>query len=86
MALMVSSASWSRRRSSFIAADATILYCNQRFAELTGRPPERIAGRTLGEFVDASDVSTLRRVLNSESSRVEVKLTTGAGGSNPAQL
>src|SRR6185503_4546035 len=69
-----------------LAADATILYCNQRFAELTARPPERIAGRTLGEFVDASDVPTLRRVLSSESSRVEVKLKTGAGGSNPAQL
>src|SRR4029453_9082793 len=69
-----------------LAADSTILYCNQRFAELTARPPERIAGRTLAEFVDARDVSTLRRVLSSESCRVEVQLKTGAGASNPAQL
>ncbi len=69
-----------------LAADSTILYCNQRFAELTARPPERIAGRTLAEFVDARDVSTLRRVLSSESCRVEVQLKTDAGASNPAQL
>ena len=28
-----------------LAADGTILYCNQRFADLMARPPERIAGR-----------------------------------------
>ena len=28
-----------------LAADGTILYCNQRFAELMARPPERITGR-----------------------------------------
>ena len=31
-----------------LAADGTILYCNQRFAELMARPPERIAGQALG--------------------------------------
>ena len=30
-----------------LAADGTILYCNQRFAELMARPPERIAGLAL---------------------------------------
>src|SRR6185503_6653718 len=69
-----------------LAADGTILYCNQRFAELTGRPPERIAGRTLEEFVDARDVSMLQRVLGAESCRVEVQLKTDGGASNPAQL
>src|SRR5690242_8838223 len=29
-----------------LAEDGTILYCNQRFAELMGRPAERIAGRS----------------------------------------
>ena len=69
-----------------LAADGTILYCNQRFAELMARPPERIAGRTLGEFISAADDATLKRVLSSESCRAEVQLTTAAGASNPAQL
>ena len=69
-----------------LAADGTILYCNQRFAELMARPPERIAGRALGEFLYGDDRSTLRRVLTSESCRAEVQLKTDAGAVNPAQL
>ncbi|HXD19539.1 MAG TPA: ATP-binding protein [Vicinamibacterales bacterium] len=69
-----------------LAADGTILYCNQRFAELMAHPPERIAGRTLGEFLDTEDSEALQRVLTSESSRAEVQLKTATGTLNPAQL
>ena len=69
-----------------LAADGTILYCNQRFAELMARPPERIAGQAFGEFLHRDDLSTLRRVLTSESYRAEVQLKTDAGAVNPAQL
>ena len=69
-----------------LAADGTILYCNQRFAELMGRPAERIAGQALREFLHPDDVPTIERVLNSESCRVEVQLKTAAGSVNPAQL
>ena len=69
-----------------LAADGTILYCNQRFAELMARPPERIAGRALAEFLDAGDLSTLQRVLSSESCRAEVQLRNDGGGVTPAQL
>jgi PAS domain S-box-containing protein len=69
-----------------LAADGTILYCNQRFAELMARPAERIAGRVFGEFLHADDVGTLERVLTSESCRAEVQLETAAGAVNPAQL
>src|SRR5688572_33503887 len=41
-----------------LAADGTILYCNQRFAELMARPPERIAGHAVGEFLDTDDRET----------------------------
>ena len=75
-----------REGAMTVAADGTILYCNQRFAELTARPAERIAGRTLDEFVDENDRPALQTLLNSESCRVEVLLTTAAGASNPAQL
>ncbi len=69
-----------------LSADGTILYCNQRFAELMARPAERIAGQALTEFLHADDLPTVRRVLNSESCRAEVQLKTPAGVVNPAQL
>jgi PAS domain S-box-containing protein len=69
-----------------LSADGAILYCNQRFAELVARPAERIAGQTLGDFLQADDHETLQRVLNSESCRAEVQLKTAAGTLNPAQL
>ena len=69
-----------------LAADGTILYCNQRFAELMARPAERIAGQSLGAFLHPDDLPTLQRVLNSESCRAEVQLATAAGAVNPAQL
>ena len=69
-----------------LAADGTILYCNQRFAELIARSPERIAGQALAEFIDAADLSTLQRVLRSESCRAEVQLRNAGGTVTPAQL
>jgi len=69
-----------------LAADGTILYCNQRFAELIARPSERIAGQSLGQFVTADDRLTLQQVLSSESCRAEVQLRTDSGAINPVQL
>ena len=69
-----------------LMADGTILYCNQRFAELIAQPPERIAGHAIGEFLHTDDVETLQLVLNSESCRAEVQLKTTAGTLMPAQL
>jgi PAS domain S-box-containing protein len=69
-----------------LAADGTILYCNQRFAELMARPSERIAGQALEQFLHPDDQATLRRVLSSNSYRAEVQLRTDMGALNPAQL
>ena len=69
-----------------LAAEGTILYCNQRFAELMARPAERIAGQTLQEFLHPDDLPTMQHLLQSESCRAEVQLMTGAGAVNPAQL
>lgn len=69
-----------------LSADGTVLYCNQRFAELIVRPAERVAGQSLAEFIHADDLPTLRRVLDSESCRAEVQLRTAAGTLSPAQL
>ena len=69
-----------------LSADGTILYCNQRFAELMARPAERIAGQPLRDFLSADDLPTLQRVLTSESCRAEVQLNTAVGAGHPAQL
>jgi PAS domain S-box-containing protein len=69
-----------------LAADGTVVYCNQRFAELVARPPERIAGHPIAEFLDADDGPAVQRVLSSESCRTEVQLRTAFGGVTPAQL
>src|SRR3954462_5135255 len=55
-----------------LGAEGTILYCNQRFAELVARPAERITGRNLDDFVDPGDWPTVRRLLGQETSREEV--------------
>jgi len=69
-----------------LSGDGTILYCNQRFAELVGHPPERIAGRSLAEFVIVADRPTVERVLATESHRAEVQLRSADDGATPAQL
>ena len=69
-----------------LSADGTILYCNQRFAELVAHPPERIAGRSLTEFIDVEDQSTLVVLLAKKSHRAEVQLRSAAGVVTPAQL
>jgi len=68
-----------------LSADGTILYCNQRFAELMARPSERIAGQSFATFIHADDLPTLQRVLYSDSCRAEVQLTTG-DALTPAQV
>jgi PAS domain S-box-containing protein len=69
-----------------LSADGTILYCNERFAELIARPAERVAGRPLAEFLHPDDLATLQRVLTSESYRADVQLRTAGDAVNPAQL
>src|SRR5689334_7278719 len=75
-----------REGAPTLSAEGTILYCNQRFAELMARPAERIAGHDLGQFLHPDDVPTLARVFQQRSCRAEVQLRTAAGTFNPAQL
>ena len=69
-----------------LAADGMILYCNKRFAELVAEPPERVAGRAIGEFVSPDDLPRLKTMLLSESFRDEVQLLSSIGALNPAQI
>ena len=69
-----------------LSGEGVVLYCNQRFAELMARPPERIAGQPFRDFIDPENLPTLHRVLTTQSCRAEVQLRTGTDTSNPAQL
>ena len=69
-----------------LSAGGTILYCNNRFAELVAQPPEQVAGRSFAEFVGEDDLPKLRTMLIAESFRDEVQLRGALGARNPAQL
>src|SRR5262252_5031284 len=62
-----------------LAGDGTILYCNSRFAELVATPPERVAGRSIADFVDAYDGARLNTMLLSDTFRDEVQLVSSIG-------
>ena len=69
-----------------LSADGTILYCNNRFAELVAHPPERVSGRLFAEFLAPDDQARLRTMLVSESFRDELRLLSSIGAMNPAQI
>ena len=69
-----------------LSADGTILYCNNRFAELVAYPPERVSGRSFAEFLAPDDQARLRTMLVSESFRDELQLLNSIGAMNPAQV
>ena len=39
-----------------LSADGTVFYCNQRLAEMLGRPQEQVIGHKLQPFLQADDV------------------------------
>ena len=69
-----------------LSDDGTILYCNNRFAELVASPPERVAGRSIVEFVSPDDQARLKTMLLSDAFRDEVQLMSSIGAVNPAQI
>src|SRR3954453_15795026 len=62
-----------------LSADGTILYCNNRFAELVAYPSEQVAGRSITEFVSSEDLARLKTMLLADSFRDEVQLQSSVG-------
>src|SRR5207237_579936 len=65
-----------------LISDGTVLYCNNRFAQMIQRPMEQITGATWNQFFAASEQETLRRLLenaSSEGSKSEFALANGDG-------
>ena len=69
-----------------LSSDGTILYCNSRFAELVASPPERVAGKSIAEFMSPDDHARLNTMLLSDTFRDEVQLVSSMGALNPAQI
>jgi PAS domain S-box-containing protein len=69
-----------------LASDGTILYCNQRFAEMMAVPAERITGENLSQFVECNDLPKLRALLQAPAFRDELRLITAPGLANAAQV
>jgi len=53
-----------------LCADGTVLYCNQRLAEMLGTPQERVIGFPLQSFLFAGDVPLFMRLLGEASKGV----------------
>jgi PAS domain S-box-containing protein len=69
-----------------LSADGTVLYCNDRFAELMGVPAERITARPFTEFVAADERARIETMLGSATYRDDVQLLGADGSANPVQL
>src|SRR6185436_16005335 len=69
-----------------LSADGTILYCNERFAQLVATGAERITARSLADFVAPEDHLRLKTMLAAEMFRDDFMLQSAAGTATPAQL
>jgi len=47
-----------------LSADGTVFYCNQRLAEMLGRPQEQVIGHKLQPFLQADDVHAFEQLLD----------------------
>lgn len=69
--------------------DGSILYCNQRFAEIVGHPLENVLGTSFDRFIDPAseaDYRALREQGRREKSSGEVQLLLKGGARVPAHL
>ncbi len=69
-----------------LSADGTILYCNDRFAQLMGLEAERITARNFNDFLALEDRLKFKVMLEAETFRDDFQLLSALGTSNPAQL
>jgi two-component system NarL family sensor kinase len=72
-----------------LTTDATILYANQCFARMVGRPLEQVLGSSLRQFLSAEDRATLRPLLKraaASGSKLNVMLIAAAGSRMPVQV
>lgn len=71
-----------------VQRDGSIIYCNQRFAEILNVPSEHLIGSSLAHWVHADDHPMVRRVLETRDQplRGEARVLSGTGGEVPIHL
>ncbi len=64
-----------------LTPEATILYCNPRFAEMIGLPCNQLSGQSILRFVHADDKAAFEQLLSQSQqgrARAEIRLVNGA--------
>lgn len=73
-----------------IAADGTLLYCNQHLAKLLGIPLDQIMGRPVSDLLGTSAMEFMRplfaRALNGQSAKAELDMRSTDGRIIPTQV
>ena len=69
-----------------LSADGTILYCNDRFAQLVGAEAQSITARNFADYLVPEERARFQTMLEAKTFREDFQLVSVAGTSNPAQL
>ncbi|MFZ3208110.1 MAG: sigma 54-interacting transcriptional regulator [Geobacteraceae bacterium] len=72
-----------------LASDGTILYCNQRFADIVQGALERVLGYAIHQYFSPKDLPLFEALLDrglKGNSKMELALQTGGGNSTPVLL
>ena len=72
-----------------LAADGTILFCNQRFADIVQRPLDEVMGSLIAQYISSTDLQLFEALLEEglkRNSKSELVLRTGGENSAPAFL
>lgn len=73
-----------------IAADGTLLYCNEHLAQLLGIPLDQIMGKPISELLGSGSMDSIRplfsRALRDESAKAELDLRSTDGRTIPTQV
>jgi len=72
-----------------MAADGTILFCNQRFADIVKGSMETVLGSSIHQYISSADFPVFEALLErglKENGKMELALHTGGGGCVPVLL
>ena len=72
-----------------LAADGTILYCNQRFADIVKESLEKVIGASITQYISSKDLHLFKALVEQGlkgNAKTEMALQTGGENSTPAIL
>ena len=72
-----------------LASDGTILFCNQRFADIVKGSLEKVMGSSIYQYISSTDLQLFEALLEQglkENSKMELALQTGGENSAPVLL